>query len=850
MKKLLYLLFFSYLSSLQAQTEYFFPDARNINPEIPSPETFLGYSIGSHHTRHDKVIEYFRTLDRLSDRISIQELGYTYEHRLQITAIITSPANHGRLEEIRTNHLKRNTSQAFNHEPLVIQLGYNVHGNEPSSTEAAMLTAWYLVASNSPETQNWLNNLVILMDPVYNPDGRDRHTHWANMHKANPPVADPADREHNEVWPGGRTNHYWFDLNRDWFLGIHPESRNRLRFFHQWRPYVMTDHHEMGTNSTFYFDPGKNSSNNPLVPSFLYEHIYPLFGEHFARAMNQIGSQYFTKEVFDKLYPGYGSSYVNFYGGAGFLFEQASSRGHIQETSALPLTFAFTIRNQVTASIATIRASLAERDKLIKMRHQFYQAMAAQAKASVVKAYVFGDANDISRTYAFVNTLRLHGIEVYSVQKDLAVAGKTFAAGRSFIVPTSQENYLMVRCAFEKDIPYTDSVFYDASTWSLVYAFNMPFAEIRGAFEKGNPVVSELEKPEPPFTPGAYAYLIDLADYRAHQALYHLQAADVIVKVSFKPFTARIAGKDRYFGYGTLVIPVAGQHMEASVLNKVLEKVSRETRTEMISAETGLNIKGIDLGSNDVVPLKKIKPLMLVGAGVSAYEAGEVWHLLDQRIGMPVTKADVSYFNRINLHNYTTLIMVSGSYAFDKPTIDKIKAWLQQGGTLITLKTATEWAIKQGLAGQHKLVTADTLYRAKRLNFEDARATEGSRQIGGSIFEVDLDITSPIGFGYTSRTLPVYRNGSTFLQPGKNPYAIVAQYTEKPLIGGYLHPQNQGKISRSAAILMHREGQGRVILFADNPNFRGYWYGTNKLFLNALFLGPVINVPMPGNTME
>lgn len=321
---------------LRAQTAYFFPGAGNFNQQIPTPEAFLGYPIGSHHTRHDKVIEYFRTLDQLSDRITIQELGYTYEHRLQITAIITSPSNHARLEEIRTNHLKRNTSTAFNQEPLVIQLGYNVHGNEPSSTEAAMLTAYYLVASEADETKTWLNQMVILLDPVYNPDGRDRHSHWANMHKASPPVADPQDREHNEVWPGGRTNHYWFDLNRDWFLGIHPESRNRLKFFHQWRPYVMTDHHEMGTNSTFYFDPGKNSSNNPLVPNYLYDQIYPRFGEHFAKAMNAIGSQYFTKEVFDKLYPGYGSSYVNFYGGAGFLFEQASSRGHVQETGTIP----------------------------------------------------------------------------------------------------------------------------------------------------------------------------------------------------------------------------------------------------------------------------------------------------------------------------------------------------------------------------------------------------------------------------------------------------------------------------------------------------------------------------------
>jgi hypothetical protein len=344
-----------------AQPSYFYPTAGKMNEAIPTPEQFLGYPIGSHHTRHDKLVEYFKELDRLSDRVTLQVIGTTYEHREQIAATFTSPANHNNLEEIRTAHLRGQNSGATENVPLVIHLGYNVHGNEPSSSEAAMLTAYYLTASENDETLKWLNNMIILMDPNINPDGRDRHSNWVNMHKATPPVADPLDREHTEVWPGGRFNHYWFDLNRDWFLGVHPETQNRIRFIHHWRPYVQTDHHEMGSGSTFYFDPGKSSSNNPIVPDYLYNTIYPKFGEYYADALNEIGSMYFTKEAFDKLYPGYGSSYINFYGGAGFLFEQGSSRGHLQETSTIPLTFAFTVRNQFATSLATIRASLAEK---------------------------------------------------------------------------------------------------------------------------------------------------------------------------------------------------------------------------------------------------------------------------------------------------------------------------------------------------------------------------------------------------------------------------------------------------------------------------------------------------------
>jgi len=830
------------LNSGFAQPAYFYPKAQQFNKQLPTPEQFLGYAIGSHHTRHDKVVEYFKTLDALSDRMTLLELGETYEHRPQITAIFTSPTNHANLEDIRQKHLQRNTSTQFNNVPLVILLGYNVHGNEPSSTEAALLTAYYLAANEDEETLNWLNDMVILLDPVYNPDGRDRHSHWANMHKASPPVADPLDREHNEVWPGGRTNHYWFDLNRDWFLGVHPESRNRLRLFHQWRPYVMTDHHEMGTNSTFYFDPGKYSSNNPIVPPQLYDVIYPKFGEYFAKAMDGIGSQYFTKEAFDKLYPGYGSSYVNFYGGAGFLFEQASSRGHLQETSTLPISFAFTIRNQFTASLATIRASKAERETLINLRLNFFRTAASQAKANPVKGYVFGDANDLSRTFAFANLLRLHDIEVYDLPRDMAITGRTYEKGKAFVVPTEQPNYIMVRSAFEKDIPYTDSIFYDASTWSLVHAFNMPHNEIRGPVTKGERITTDLKKTAAPVTRSNYAYLIEQTDYQAHKAIYLLQQEQVIVKTAFKSFTTLINGKEKNFRQGTLIIPVHQQTLDANQLYERIQKVSSACALDVYAVETGYNTKGIDLGSGFAVPLKKIHAALLVGNGVSGYEAGEVWHLLDQRLGMPITKIDVANISRVNWNNYNVLVMVSGTYTLDKPAVEKIKGWIQGGGTLITLKTASEWAIKQGLT-KEKLVAADTAKNKPRVNYEDAANTEGARNIGGSIFQVDLDITNPIGFGYTERNVSVYRNGLTFLQPSKNPYTTVARYKANPLIGGYLHKATAPRVANSAAILVSGDGQGRIIMFSDNPNFRGTWYGTNKLFLNALFFGPILTVP-------
>lgn len=835
---LLFLSAFLLANMLLAQPEWYYPEAKSFNPAIPTPEKFLGYAIGSHHTRHDQVIAYFRELDRLSDRMSLRELGETFEHRLQITAIVTSADNHKNLEKIKTDHLKRNSEGI----PLIIQLGYNVHGNEPSSTEAALLTAYYLVASEDPETLKWLEQMVILVDPSYNPDGRDRHTHWANMHKGSPMVADPLDREHNEVWPGGRTNHYWFDLNRDWFLAVNPESRNRLKFFHEWRPYVMTDHHEMGTNSTFYFDPGKYSSNNPIVPAKLYDEIYPRFGAWFAGAMNKLGSQYFTKESFDKLYPGYGSSYVNFYGGAGFLFEQASSRGHVQNTPAGPVTFAFTIRNQFTASLTTIRASLAERESLVNLRKSFYTTVAAQAKANPVKAYVFGDRKDINRTQALVNLLLTHQVEVYEIPKDQTIGGTAFERGSAYLVPTEQENYLMVRSAFEKDITYTDSIFYDASTWSLVHAFNMPHAELRTPPAKGTRVNEPLKRITPEPASGAYAYLMEFTEYTSHRALYQLLSAGVTVKVAARSFGTKIAGSEKSFGHGTLIIPVSGQRYNAEQLMRILKDIASSCGVEFLSTSTGYSSNGIDLGSNFAVTARTPKALLLLGNGVAANEAGETWHLMDQRIGMPLTKVDINQLSRVNWSEYNTLIMVNGTYTLDKATVDRIRQWVQNGNTLITFKGASEWAIRQGLA-KGKLVPADSTQKTARMNFEDIANAEGAKSIGGSIFQADLDITNPIGYGFTSRKVSIYRNGLTFLQPSKIPAANVMQYTSQPLIGGYLHRSQRARVANSAAILFSPDGQGRSILFSDNPNFRGTWYGTNKLFLNALFFGNMVALP-------
>lgn len=851
-------LFLFFSCSLFAQQKYFFPATSNFDPNIPTPEEFLGYGIGEFHTRHDRLVAYFYELAAKSDRVHVQEIGKTYEQRPMIVATLSSPENYKNLEKIRQEHLKLMDPAASMPDPddmpVIIQLGYNVHGNEPSSSEAAMLTAWYLTASQEPEVLNYLNKAVIFIEPVLNPDGRDRHTTWANMHRGFPPVADPLDREHNEVWPGGRVNHYWFDLNRDWLPLVHVESQERLEFYHRWYPNVVTDFHEMGTNSTYFFEPTKpHGSENPIIPRENYDDLNNLLAPYFADAMNEIGSLYFTKEVFDNSYPGYGSTYPDIQGGLGLVFEQASSRGHLQESVHGELSFAFTIRNHLVNSLATIKAATENKETFLRHQKQFFESAIEQARRHPAKAYVFSDGGDKNRAKAFIDLLLRHKIKVYEASRDIQVSKRNFPKEGSFIVPAEQPQFRMVATMFDTVTKFHDSLFYDTTAWSMVHAYGLPHSSLNsrqvGVSSTGAEInATFLEAKEFSVAQSDYAYVFSWEDYNAPRVLRELLKQDLITKTAFKPFSIKTENGIKEFGYGSILVPVTIQQMSSNELHELVSTLADKNQISIEAVEGGLSSTGIDLGSGNFEKIENPKPLMLVGEGVSLYEAGEVWHLLDSKLDMPLSKVDLLDFNRIKLQDYNELIMVNGNYRLlNDDHLEKIKRWIEQGGTLIVQKGAVTWAGEKGLLPEGLIIKKDSLARKEvkkqRFDFASASEREGSKLIGGSIYRTDLDISHPLGFGYKDRELMVYRNSTLLMNPAENPYSTVAMYMENPLVSGYISRENLEKIPGTASILVHSLGAGRIISFTDNPNFRGTWWGTNKLFFNALFFGPLIQVP-------
>nr|WP_199080242.1 M14 family zinc carboxypeptidase [Pedobacter sp. ASV19] len=880
--KMLILLSLFWIQPSLAQNAYFFPKATALDARIPTPEQFLGYPIGTYYTRHEQVVAYFRQLEKVSDRVHVESLGKTYEQREQIIVTITAPSNYAKLEQIRQEHLNQvdpSKPVLGNAAPVIIHLGYGVHGNETSSTETSLLTAYYLAASNDAETQKWLRESVIFIDPSLNPDGRDRAANWHNAYHSFPAVGDPLDKEHQEAWPNGRTNHYFTDLNRDWLNLVQVESRNRLVFFHKWYPNVQIDFHEQGTNATYYFEPTPKSHESPIIPQFLYD-FQVILAKYHAKALDDIGSLYFTKENYDNLSPIYGSTYPKFFGSVAATFEQASSRGILQESVNGPLTFAFTIRNHLTTSFSTIRGAVEEKSGLFKVQKDFFKYALEQGQKNPAKAFVFGDNNDVNLTQKFLSLLLQHHVEVYELGDKISLDGKTFDKGKGYIVPSAQPNFLIVHSIFEENA-LKDSIFYDNTGWSIIQAYGLKYAKVNGAFSKGAQVKNlSSETGRLTGERSSYAYLINSADYNFTKALYQLQLRGILVKTAFKSFAANVATGKKAYLPGSLVIPVAGQTLSPDSLYGVLKTVARSANIDITAVSTGFNAEGIDLGSSNIRAVRKPEVVLAFGQGVTSSEAGQVWFLLNQQLDLPVTKLDLQSFARAPLSRYNVLVLPGGNYSdWDKATIDKIKNWVSDGGTLITFQTATAWAVKQGIV-KEKLSETDNFSRRgdipatpaaaepktdeeskkersrgegaeqvvkpvkpvkQRLNYGRQEDVEGSKRINGAIFLADLDITHPIAFGVTSRKLFINKNGPTLLLPSEDKYATVAEYTPKPFVNGYSSKANIAKVAGSAAIIATGSGRGEVVLFADDPTYRGYWLGTGRLFLNAIFFGNLLN---------
>ncbi|WP_422107879.1 M14 family zinc carboxypeptidase [Winogradskyella sp.] len=815
-------------SQSQTSLSYYLPKGVTYNPNIPTPKSVIGHEVGQWHVTHDKLVQYMYALAEASDRITIEDRGNTFEDRPLLLLTITSPQNHKNINAIKKAHVAATETNESNLEnrPIVVYQGFSIHGNEPSGSNAALVAAYYLAAAENNTIDNWLNNTIILFDPCMNPDGLQRFAYWANTNRNMNLNPDPNDREYREVWPGGRTNHYWFDLNRDWLPAQLPESRARVETFHSWLPNILTDHHEMGTNSSFFFQPGIPSRTHPLTPKMNQE-LTKGIAEYHAKAFDKIGSLYYTEESFDDFYYGKGSTFPDINGGIGILFEQGSSRGHVQESANGLLTFPFTIRNQFTAILSTLEAANSMRKDILEYQHNFFKNARNEASKEGNKAIVFGDEKDAAKAYHLAEILKRHQIKFHDVKSSFSLDGKTYKKGYGYIVPKNQKNLRLINAMFEKRTTFQDSLFYDVSAWTFPLAFNLDYSETTTG-KAGDEIDTLVLQKGGVTSKSEYAYLYEWNAYYAPQLLNRILKKGLRAKVSLKNFKS--GGKS--YDYGTIMIPAKNQGLSTSEIYTYLNKLAIESHITIDAVETGLN-EGIDLGSNNFRPLKLPKIALLVGDGMSSYDAGEIWHLLDTRYDIVATKLDTRSLGRTDLSRYNTIIMVNSNSGLNDGNTEKLKTWIQDGGTLIAYRNALRWLnskelMKVGLKKRNNI-------QAKTISYEQRRNFRGAQVIGGAIFETQLDRSHPINFGYKNDKLPVFRNTTLFIKPNKNSYDNPIQYTKNPLLSGYISEENLDSLSLSIPLKIGGLGRGNIIAFTDNTNFRGFWYGTHKLLMNAIF---------------
>lgn len=837
-----FLLFaFSILNS-QVEPDYFLPSNVTYDTKIPTPKQFAGHEIGEWHLSHDKLYHYMQELDRVSGRAVWEEYGRSHENRPLGQLIISSPENILNIEKLRQEHIRicdPSVSGTLDLQkmPLFVKLGYGIHGNESSSQNAAALVAYYLIAGQGSKMDELLKNTVILIDPSLNPDGMQRHSTWVNSTRSLNNNPDVNSWEFSETWPGGRTNHYWFDLNRDYSLLQHPESTGRVAAFYRWRPNIITDHHEMGANETFFFQPGVQSRNNPLTPPD-NQSLTAEIGKFHERHLNAIGSLYYTEESYDDYYLGKGSSYPDVHGSVGILFEQAGVKGHLRNTPGGVISFPFAIRNQFTVSLSSLEAGMNMRLKLLESQRNFYTDAIAQADLHPVKAYVFSESEDNSRVKEFISILLQHHIKVYRLSRDFSKNGVTHSSASGYIVPVKQEEYRFVRSLFEPATEFTDSVFYDISTWVLPMMFNIQYTalgtrEITGL--RGAEVTSAPEVVGKVLSSGnTYAYLFEWNEYLSPRALYMLQDAGVKTRVATDRFTWDDGKLKKDFGYGTILVPVSVQQMPPQALAGLMDRVAAECGLTVYGINSGLTPQGIDIGSSRFAVLRKPSVLMFAGDGASSADAGEIWHMLDTRFNMPVTLVTPQRFAGVDLSNYNVII-VAGSPSLSQGAIDQLRTWNRSGGTLIGYKSGNNWLSRNQLIEIEFIPPVTS--RIKTGIYANRSGDAQVHQIPGSIFEATLDLTHPLCYGYTRDRLPVLKSGAGVASKNKGAYSNPATYSNNPLLSGYCSKENLDRIKESALVSVHNR---RIISIYDNTNFRAIAYGTNKLFLNAIFFGQIL----------
>jgi hypothetical protein len=814
---------------------------------LQSPSEYLGYQLGTQFTPHYKIYDYFYYVADQSPMVQVEQFGSTYEGKPQILAYVGTESNMQNLDAIRTNNLKRTgliEGSASGDGPAIVWLSYNVHGNEAVSSEAAMQTIYELVRPDRADTKSWLENAVVIMDPMLNPDGRDRYVNWYNNMVGEDYNANPAAREHHAPWPSGRTNHYYFDMNRDWAWMIQQESQNRIEEYQKWMPMVHVDFHEQGYNEPYYFAPAASPFHHAITE--WQKKFQTDIGKNHTKYFDKNNWFYFTRQRFDLFYPSYGDTWPTFNGSIGMTYEQGGIGAGlgVETVDGDTLTLQDRIAHHTITGLSTVEASAKNRQDVISNFTKYFRDTRENGSGEY-KSFVIRGDNNPDKLRALVTYLDKQEIQYGVATDDDRERGFNYRTGKEerfelqegkdIIVNTYQPKGVLARVLFEPKPALEDSVTYDITAWELPYSFGVDAYAVKDKIEMGQSSLSfsgpvmgdDVENP--------YAYVIEWDSYEDVSLLTDLLNAGVKVRVGSIPFTT--AGHQ--FDRGSLILTRNGNQQLGDRFDQIVKNTASTHLQPIWKVASGYVTSGADFGSSDVKYMEAPHVALLSGEGTSQYSVGEVWHYFDQQVDYPITMIGTDYADRIDWSQFDVIIMPDGWYSsFGNGTVDQIKDWVSNGGRLIALDGAVSFfAGKDGFGLSRKNGKTEGEKGSDPTDLQTYAERERNSITGyntGSVFKVDLDNTHPLGYGMRKEyfSLKLNSDAYNYLESGWN----VGVVKDDAHVSGFIGYKAKNNLKQTLVYGEQPMGRGSVIYMVDNPLFRGFWHNGKLIFANAVFM--------------
>ncbi len=817
--------------------------------QLQSPDEFLGYELGERWTLHHQVLSYVNHVAEESEYVRIHPYGTTNQHRELVYLIVTSPENHSNIEEIRLNNLRLTglePGEPTANKKGIVWLSYNIHGNETSSSEAAMRTLHELVRPGNPAPKTWLENTVVILDPMVNPDGRDRYINWYNQMLGVEPNPDIRAREHHEPWPGGRSNHYLFDLNRDWAWQVQQESQYRYQIYREWFPHIHVDYHEQGYDAPYYFAPAAEPFHKAVTD--WQREFQTLIGENHIRYFDKEGWLYFTRERFDLFYPSYGDTWPTFHGSIGMTYEMP---GHslaglsINMPDGGTLTLAQRLLQHHVTGMSTIEAASVNSEKMIDEFRKFFDDT-RNNPVSTYKTFVIKAGNNRDKIYHLLSYLDTIQVLYGTSGSERNMNGFHYSTGETGQVSVGPDDILvsvyqpqgnLVRVFFEPNPELADSITYDITAWEAHYRYGLDGYALETRINPTFNISAEnfrtadfsgLETP--------YAYLLRWESMDDASFLASITKEGVNTLSSGVPF--EIEGLA--FGKGSLVIPRGTNTHLAGRFDDIVRTAARKYGRKLHGASSGFVATGSDFGSANLRFISHPKVAVLMGQGTSSLNAGEIWHYFDKQLGYPATLIHASQIMSTDINQFNVLVLPSGSYyeILTDGAIEKISAWARAGGTLIVYGQANSiLAGRDGFVLERK--TPDR--SGEQPSFEEMLQPHGdserrsiSNRTPGSIYKVTMDYTHPLAFGFGEHyfSLKSEATAYNYLDGGVN----VGTSRGDAHISGFVGYRAKELLENTLNFGVQPFGDGQVVYFVDNPLYRGFWENGKLLMANAVFL--------------